>query len=233
MFDPETGDLVVRCLDGLVNNFNETILDAVRCNMDIKFIGSGASAKAVVYYITDYITKSQLKAHVAFAALELAVKKLNVFNPDETEITFWAKRLIQRCAYAMISHQEMSAQQVAAYLMGFEDHFTSHKFVNVFWTSFECFVDSYDPSPECYHLKASNTHTEDKTTNTEDSDVDSDDDTVELDNDLQENNASVLDDEVTIHVNGHGEIVPKTSAVEDYIRRGEQLEDLCVWDYFS
>ncbi|KAJ3722189.1 hypothetical protein C8R42DRAFT_537100, partial [Lentinula raphanica] len=61
----ETGELNLRKLDGLVNDFNETILAAVRCNIDIKFIGSGASAKAVMYYITDYITKSQLKAHVA------------------------------------------------------------------------------------------------------------------------------------------------------------------------
>ena len=53
--------------------------------MDTKFIGSGLSAKAVIYYITDYITKSQLKTHVAFAALELAIKKLNeTENKDDT-----------------------------------------------------------------------------------------------------------------------------------------------------
>jgi len=40
--DPETGEICLRCLDGMVNNFNATILQAVRCNMDIKFIGSGA-----------------------------------------------------------------------------------------------------------------------------------------------------------------------------------------------
>ena len=38
--------------------------------MDIKFIGSGGLAKAALYYITDYISKTQLKAHVTFAALE-------------------------------------------------------------------------------------------------------------------------------------------------------------------
>jgi hypothetical protein len=47
--------------------------------MDIKFIGSGASAKEILYYITDYITKSQLKTHAAFSMLELAVKKLGEF----------------------------------------------------------------------------------------------------------------------------------------------------------
>ena len=72
-FDPNTGELTLHCLDGLVNNFNLTILECIRCNMDIKFVGSGVSAKAILYYITDYITKLQLKTHVAYVALELAV----------------------------------------------------------------------------------------------------------------------------------------------------------------
>jgi hypothetical protein len=56
-FDPDTGESTMKCLDGLVNRFNETMLRAIRCNMDIKFIGSGSAAKAVISYITDYITK--------------------------------------------------------------------------------------------------------------------------------------------------------------------------------
>ncbi|KAJ7913060.1 hypothetical protein B0H13DRAFT_2326698 [Mycena leptocephala] len=72
--------------------------------MDIKFVGSGASAKGILYYITDYITKSQLKTHVAFAMLELAVKKLGEFNPSETDIAIRAKQMLQKCAYTMISH---------------------------------------------------------------------------------------------------------------------------------
>ncbi|KAJ3724890.1 hypothetical protein C8R42DRAFT_567393, partial [Lentinula raphanica] len=71
--DEETGELHLRNLDGMINNFNETITEAVRCNTDVKFVGSGPCAKAVMYYVTDYITKTQLKAHVAYAALETAV----------------------------------------------------------------------------------------------------------------------------------------------------------------
>ena len=124
-FNSETGEICLRCLDGLVDNFNATILEAVRCNMDIKFIGSGASAKAILYYITDYITKSQLKAHVAYAALELAVGKLGECNPQGDNLTVHTKRLLQKCAYSMISHQELSAQQVCSYLLDF----TSHKYL--------------------------------------------------------------------------------------------------------
>ncbi|KAJ3754711.1 hypothetical protein EV360DRAFT_51097 [Lentinula raphanica] len=141
-FDDVTGELHLRKLDGLVNDFNETILAAVRCNMDLKFIGSGASGKAVMYYITDYITKSQLKAHVAYAALELAVKRLEPSIDDNDPLTVQAKRLLQRCAYAMINQQELSAQQVASYLLDFGDHFTSHSYNSLYWTSFERYVDN-------------------------------------------------------------------------------------------
>ncbi|KAG1823857.1 uncharacterized protein BJ212DRAFT_1444801 [Suillus subaureus] len=127
--DPETEEICLRCLDGLVNNFNSMMLWAIRCNMDIKFIGSGASAKAMMYYITDYITKVQLKVHVAYAALECVTKKLGEYNPDVDDITMRAKLLLQKCSYSMLLHQELSVQQVCSYLMDFLDHYTSHQFL--------------------------------------------------------------------------------------------------------
>ena len=60
--------------------------------MDIKFIGSGSAAKAILYYITNYITKPQLKMHVAYSALELSVKKLGEYNAGEDELTVQAKK---------------------------------------------------------------------------------------------------------------------------------------------
>ncbi|KAG2130579.1 hypothetical protein BD769DRAFT_1355550 [Suillus cothurnatus] len=80
----------------------------VHCNMDIKFIGLGASAKAILYHITNYITKSQLKAQVAYAALDLARQKPSEFNPADDELTIQAKELIRKSAHAMISYQELS-----------------------------------------------------------------------------------------------------------------------------
>ncbi|KAK6967005.1 hypothetical protein R3P38DRAFT_2589930 [Favolaschia claudopus] len=110
-FDPETGEISLRCLDGLVNNFNATMIEAIRCNMDIKFIGSGASAKGILYYITDYITKSQMKTHVAFSMLELAVKNSGTSILLRQITQYVQKKMLQKCAYAMISQQELSAQQ--------------------------------------------------------------------------------------------------------------------------
>ena len=192
-FDQETGEIHLHCLDGLVNNFNRTIIQAIRCNMDIKFIGSGPSTKAVIYYITDYITKSQLKTHVTFAALELAVRKLNEIDSEDDPVTTRAKQLLQKCAYVMVSHQELSAQQVCSYLMDFEEHFTSHEYCSVFWRSFEIYIDCLLPL---------------KSRNTTDSDVDCDL-TDHFENEEDAENKIDVQDEVGIATNMSGEIVLK------------------------
>jgi hypothetical protein len=254
-FNSETGDLCLRCLDGLVNNFNSTIIQAVRCNMDIKFIGSGAAAKAMTYYVTDYITKSQLKTHVAFAALESAINKLDHFDPNDDDLTFRAKRLLQRCAYAMISQQELSAQQVVSYLMDFEDHFTSHKFRNLYWTSFEKFINDDDPSPECYQSSKADLSMQDDeptadnddsneqysnenpiTCNNNSDSTQNNSNTAQLDFDdnLEDIDNSELDnDEIVISVNQDGVVKAKTPQVMDYQLRGSDLSNLCVWDYVA
>ncbi|KAG1887961.1 uncharacterized protein F5891DRAFT_1218513, partial [Suillus fuscotomentosus] len=213
-FDMDSGEISLRCLDGMVNNFNETMLELIRCNMDIKFIGSGASAKAILYYITDYITKSQLKAHVAYAALDLAVHKLGEYHPEDGDSTLRAKRLLQKCAYSMISHQELSGPQVCSYLLELEDHFTSHSFNNLYWTSFERYIDAESPSPECNANNSQDIcHEDDQTdqdANEEVHEFPHDDDDIEDD----------IDEEVGVSVNHVGELSAKPSQLLDYRLRG-------------
>ena len=54
-----------------INNFNDIVIFLMECNMDIKYIGSGEAAKALVFYITDYITKASLATHVQQTASNL------------------------------------------------------------------------------------------------------------------------------------------------------------------
>ena len=82
--DQATGETHGQCIDGMVNQFNKTMLEVIHCNMDIKFIGSGYAAHAVLYYITDYISKTQLKSHVAYNVLETAICHLNEYDNDDS-----------------------------------------------------------------------------------------------------------------------------------------------------
>ena len=238
--DPETNEINLKCLDEMVNHFNAMILSAICCNMDLKFIGSGKSAKAILYYITDHILKAQLKAHVAYAALELAVWKLGEYNPLDDEPMVQAKHLLQKCAHAMISHQELSSQQVMSYLLDFEDHFTSHQFNCLFWTTFETSIESEDPSPECYNRKLVDDkfQTKLKVANDPDEDVDNRSEepsgvaASELSNeDLPAEDDIVNHDEVTISVDTNDQFMACPSQLTNYKHRAQELDNLCLWDF--
>jgi hypothetical protein len=134
------GEINLRTSNGLINPFNQLILEMVRCNMDITFISSGYSALAVLYYITDYISKQQLKTHIAYNLLEHALTHLNQYNNSDDTDHVRAKRILMRCANAVISKQELSAQQVASYLLGSSDFYASHSFKDFYWKTYEGYI---------------------------------------------------------------------------------------------
>lgn len=207
--DPVSGEMNFRIQDGMVNNFCSTILQAMRCNMDIKFIGSGASAKAILFYISDYITKSQLPAHAAYQTLQAAVQKLEKRGVVDDSFTAKAKRMLVKCANSLISQQELSAPQVASYLMDYGDHYTSHNFRNLFWKSFEGHVAQQTDVAE---LRVQDDDEEEVTLATEDDES---------------------EDFVAVERNVEGHISQKGSQLLDYRMRGNLFQDLSIWDYVA
>ena len=120
----------------------------LHCNMDISFIGSGPDAKAILFYITDYITKSQLPTHVAYTILEYAVRKYEIIESFKHDTISKAKSLLQKCANSLIAKQELSAQQVSSHLLGYDANYTSHQFNNLYWPAFESYLDNCEHSEE-------------------------------------------------------------------------------------
>ncbi|KAI0335960.1 hypothetical protein GY45DRAFT_1227236, partial [Cubamyces sp. BRFM 1775] len=219
--DAESGELCLRIENGMVNNYNRTILEALRCNMDIQYIGTGEDAKAVIYYITDYITKSPLKAHVAYAALEVALKRLHGEPGEAVADADRARRLLQRTAFSILSNQELSAQQVASYLMDYEDHFTSHRFSNLYWPSFERYIDPTCPLHTLHDISSS-------------PDDHSDTDVAEIGFEASVETADTgaeSFDEVRIGTDATGRIVELGAQLADYLYRGRELDDMCLWDF--
>ena len=77
VLNDETSSILLRQWHPWINNYNDMILFLFKCNIDIKFIGSGEVAKALTYYITDYITKASLPTHLGLQALCYAIKSNN------------------------------------------------------------------------------------------------------------------------------------------------------------
>jgi hypothetical protein len=236
-FDEVLGILVMRRLDGMVNNYCPTFSEATRCNTDVKFMASGDAAKSVLFYITDYITKTGNKSHVSFGALEVALKKLGDYDPEDTSAELRAKKMLQKCVYAVLSHQELSGQQVAAYLKGYGDHYTSHRYRNLYWTAFEKSVEADDPSPECYQQDVDVTGNDEHATGSEEVDDLEDneipDDAVTNDTTLPSVMDEGEDQDVTIAAVQGGTVVQCSSQVHDYRFRALMLSHLSVWEFVS
>jgi hypothetical protein len=142
--DPDTGHISMRRSDPWINNFNEYIITACRSNMDIKFIWNGSDAKALVYYITDYVTKMNLSFHDTLTLVQKSITSAqNLLDPiDKENAIERSRKLVLRCYNTLASQQELSGVQVASYLMNWDDHYTTHKFQNLYLIQIERFLQA-------------------------------------------------------------------------------------------
>jgi hypothetical protein len=72
--DLETLSILLRRLHPKISCYNDLVLFLYKYNINIKFVGSGEGAKALVYYITDYITKQVLPTHIGLDMVSAALK---------------------------------------------------------------------------------------------------------------------------------------------------------------
>lgn len=140
--DPETSSILLRRLHPWINNYNDLVIFLMKCNMDVKYIGSGQAAKALVYYVTDYVTKGSLPLHTGLQALMWAIQhnEAKYAGQDDVDQRSVGKSLMIKVVNAMMGRQELSHQQVMSYLVGGGDHYTSHKFRTLYWPDFDRYI---------------------------------------------------------------------------------------------
>jgi len=100
---------------------------------------TGSDAKTLVYYITDYVTKSNLSFYDMFALAQQGMKSIEQRETKTVSenIIEKSRKLVLRCYNMIASHQEVSGVQVASYLMNYGDHYTTHTFQNLFLIAIE------------------------------------------------------------------------------------------------
>ncbi|KAJ7186905.1 hypothetical protein C8R46DRAFT_879467, partial [Mycena filopes] len=148
--DPETFAISLRRLHPWIANYNDVMVFLLKCNMDIKFVGSGQAAKAFLYYVTDYITKPPLSVHLGLAALAHAISVTNTKFPDfnnppmPTRNTYTS--VMTSTVNSMMGHQEISHPQVMSYLIGGGDHYKSDSFALLWWGAVLRSIDKQFPT---------------------------------------------------------------------------------------
>ncbi|KDQ25069.1 hypothetical protein PLEOSDRAFT_1014958, partial [Pleurotus ostreatus PC15] len=73
--DKDTGSITLRKLEAWVNTFTPALSYIVRCNTDVTSMLSGTAVKAIVAYVSDYISKSSLKTHVMFECIQSVIQR--------------------------------------------------------------------------------------------------------------------------------------------------------------
>ena len=108
----------------------------IRCNSDVTSLLSGTSIKAIIAYITDYITKTPLKSHVMFDIIQGILHRNTDTANNDVLGSEKARKLMVQITNAFMSHLELGAPFAATYLLGLPDHYTNFQFQVCYWQSY-------------------------------------------------------------------------------------------------
>ena len=131
----DRGDWGIKRRYGYVNGFCPSLLQAVRCNHDLKLVTNGEETKKIAWYFTNYETKILLHSTNTSALLAKTFRYHRVAESYTSDLHLLNKRLIQRCANTLTREREIGAPEVVSYLMGWGDRFISHHFETIYWFS--------------------------------------------------------------------------------------------------
>ncbi|KAJ6563114.1 hypothetical protein DFH09DRAFT_1082603 [Mycena vulgaris] len=136
-------------------------------------------------------------------------------------------------AHSLILKPELSGQQVASYLLDLEDHFTSHEYTTVYWTSFESHINKEDPSPKCYPAKTSPVLSDVQSDAPKLEDGHASVDEERLQDPVELNSVDNEMDEITITLDVKGKLVPSANQACYYQLCGDSLKHVNVWDFVA
>jgi hypothetical protein len=134
--DPKTGALNMKKDEEWINTFTPEVTYLLRCNTDVTSLLSGTAIKAIVAYISDYVTKPGLKTYSIFDVI------CNVFNRNSEMIGGTLKRkerartLLIQIVNSLTAKMEIGAPMASLYLLGNPDHYTNYEFVVLYWRSY-------------------------------------------------------------------------------------------------
>ena len=119
-----------------INTVTQVVTYLFRCNTDITCLLSGTAIKAVVMYVSDYITKSSLKTHTIFESICSVFHKNSEMIGGTLPMKEKARMIMTKVVNMISAKMEMGAPMISMYLLGNPDHYTDHRFIPCYWQSF-------------------------------------------------------------------------------------------------
>ena len=108
----------------------------LRCNSDITSLLSGTAIKAIVAYISDYVTKPSLKTYTIFDTIRSVFDKSSEMLGGTQKRKDKARSLLTKIVNALTAKLEIGGPMASLYLLGNPDHYTNQNFVVFYWKSY-------------------------------------------------------------------------------------------------
>ncbi|KDR64971.1 hypothetical protein GALMADRAFT_46308, partial [Galerina marginata CBS 339.88] len=134
--DPKTGALNIKKGEAWINTLTPALTYLLRCNTDVTSLLSGTAVKAIVAYISDYVSKPGLKTYSIFDTIKSVFTRNTEMLGGSLDQKEKARRLITQTVNSLTGKMEIGGPMAALYLLGNPDHYTSHKFVPVYWKNY-------------------------------------------------------------------------------------------------
>ena len=134
--DPHTGALNVTKGESWINTLTPLVTYLLRCNSDITSLLSGTAIKAVVAYVSDYITKPGLKTYSIFDTIRSVFDRNSEMIGSSMKRKEKARHLMVQIVNSLTAKLEIGGPMASLYLLGNPDHYTSHIFPPVYWKNY-------------------------------------------------------------------------------------------------
>jgi hypothetical protein len=154
----DDGHINMKKLEEKLNTFSRVLTFFSRCNTDVTSLLSGTSVKAVISYVSDYISKLGLKSYQAFASVHDVFKRNEETLNDGAEGVEIARTLMRQMINSMSTKMEIGSPMASMYILGNPDHYKSHNFVNFYWRPYVAYVKRFwtplmEPNDDKYEDK--------------------------------------------------------------------------------
>src|SRR6202050_1154683 len=134
--DMDNGALNIKKGESMLNTAMAEVTYLIHSNTDITSLLSGTAIKAIVAYVSDYISKPALKTYLIFEAVKSVFDRNSEMLGRALDQKEKAHRLLTQIVNNLTSKMEIGGPMPSRYLLKNPDHYTSHKFQTFYWPNF-------------------------------------------------------------------------------------------------
>jgi hypothetical protein len=136
LVEPKTGALNLKKGEPWMNTITPTLTYLLRINSDVTSLLSGTAIKAVVAYITDYITKQSLKTYSIFDVIKSIFNRNTEMLGSNLKRKEKVRKLFTQIVNSLTAKMEIGGPMASLYVLGNPDHYTNYQFVPFYWRGY-------------------------------------------------------------------------------------------------